>query len=103
MVLAGHKGHVAVVDCLRKTLITEYYTRESTRDAVFLHNMSFHAVAQKKYVYIYDAKGAEIHCLKSHVQPLALDFLPYHFLLASVGNAGFLKYQVGDSCGHCLS
>ena len=27
------------------------------------------------------------------VQVNKLEFLPYHFLLASVGNAGYLKYQ----------
>ena len=68
------------------------------RDVVFLHNMSYHAVAQKKYVYIYDAKGTELHCLKSHLQPRALEFLPYHFLLASVGDTGYLKYHVRTHC-----
>ncbi|RKP12525.1 NUC141 domain-containing protein, partial [Piptocephalis cylindrospora] len=35
----------------------------------------------------------EIHCLKKHVEPTRLSFLPYHFLLASVGNPGNLLYQ----------
>ena len=46
------------------------------------------------YVYIYDETGTEIHLLKHHIDPLRLDFLRYHFLLVSVGNAGYLKYQV---------
>ena len=64
-----------------------------------------------RYVYIYDNTGAEVHplpshaaltcfgcvrlslllqvhCLRSHVEPNRLQFLPFHFLLASVGNAG---------------
>ena len=45
-------------------------------------------------MFIYDDKGTEIHQLQHHVDPLRLDFLRYHFLLVSVGNAGFLKYQV---------
>lgn len=51
------------------------------------------AVAQKKYVYIYDRTGAEVHSLRRHTEPNRLEFLPYHFLLASVGETGYLKYQ----------
>jgi U3 small nucleolar RNA-associated protein 7 len=59
----------------------------------WLHNELFFAVAQKKYVHIYDKKGLEIHRLKKHIDVNKLEFLPYHFLLVSVGNAGYLKYQ----------
>jgi U3 small nucleolar RNA-associated protein 7 len=54
----------------------------------FLHNELFFAAAQKKYVYIYDKRGLEVHCLREHVEPAALEFLPHHFLLASVGEPG---------------
>jgi len=43
--------------------------------------------------YIYDNKGVEIHCLKNHERPYRLDFLPYHFLLTSVGHSGWIKWQ----------
>ncbi|CAG8724574.1 2196_t:CDS:2, partial [Ambispora leptoticha] len=59
----------------------------------WLHNEQYFAVAQKKYVYIYDQNGLEVHRLKRHIEPNRLEFLPYHFLLVSVGNAGWLKYQ----------
>ncbi len=38
--------------------------KETTRDIKFLHNEMFFAAAQKKYVYIYDKRGVEIHCLR---------------------------------------
>lgn len=38
--------------------------RETTHDVHFLHNEQFFAAAQKKYVYIYDKRGIEVHCLK---------------------------------------
>ena len=38
--------------------------RETVRDVQFLHNEQFFAAAQKKYVYIYDKRGLEVHCLR---------------------------------------
>ena len=55
--------------------------------ARFLQDQSFFAVAQKKYVFIYDRNGVELHRLKSHIEPTRLEFLPYHWLLASVVSA----------------
>lgn len=42
-----------------------------------------YAVAQKRYLYIYDHTGMELHCLKKHDHVNRLTFLPYHFLLVS--------------------
>jgi U3 small nucleolar RNA-associated protein 7 len=60
---------------------------------VSLHAGQFFAAAQKKYTYIYDKRGVEIHCLKDHMHVNRLEFLPHHFLLASVGEQGILRYQ----------
>ena len=51
------------------------------------------AVAQSKHLYIYDQNGVELHRLASHIEPTRLEFLPYHWLLVSVGLTGYLKYQ----------
>lgn len=93
LLIGGQKGHVALMEWSTGKVKTELHLRESVRDVSFLHNESLFAVAQKKYCYIYDQKGLEIHCLKAHVEPHRLEFMPYHFLLASVGGAGWLKYQ----------
>lgn len=93
LLLAGQRGHLAMLDALRTDVVMELNLGESLRDACFLHNETLLATAQEKYVYIYDSSGAEIHCIRQHIEPHRLQFLPYHFLLASIGNAGWLKYH----------
>lgn len=83
LLLAGRKGHIATMDWRKGKLGCEIQLGETVRDARWLHNDQYFAVAQKKYVYIYDQNGVELHCLSKHVEPLYLEFLPYHFLLAS--------------------
>lgn len=84
---------MAIVKWSSYRLVTEVQLRETVRDVKFLHNGQFFAAAQKKYTYIYDKRGVEIHCLKEHVDVNRLEFLPHHFLLASVGEQGILRYQ----------
>ncbi|KAL1992797.1 hypothetical protein VTN49DRAFT_3553 [Thermomyces lanuginosus] len=92
LLLAGRKGHVATMDWRAGKLGCELQLGETVRDAKWLHNNQYFAVAQKKYVYIYDHSGMELHCLDKHVEPTHLEFLPYHFLLASVSTTSYLKY-----------
>lgn len=93
LVIGGRKGHLAAFDWQTGKLSCEIQVRETVRDVKWLHSNSFFAAAQKKYVYIYDDAGIEIHKLKNHTDVNRLEFLPYHFLLASVGATGYLKYQ----------
>lgn len=93
LLLGGRKGHLAAFDWQAGKLSCEIQVRETVRDVRWLHDKSFFAAAQKKYVYIYDQGGVEIHRLKNHIEVQRMEFLPYHFLLATVGNPGYLKYQ----------
>jgi len=92
-ILYGQRGHLAIMDAHNLSLHHEFHVRERIRDTCFLHNFSLLAVAQTNHVYIYDDTGAEVHKLSDHHDPMALDFLPYHWLLASVGRTGHLIYQ----------
>jgi len=93
LLLCGRRGHVAMIDWVTKQLKTELYLNETCRDVKFLHDQTFFAVAQKRYTYIYDASGTEIHRLEKMNAPTVLDFLPHHFLLVSVNEGGVLRYQ----------
>ncbi|KAI1655755.1 BING4CT-domain-containing protein [Daldinia decipiens] len=93
LLLAGRRGHVATMDWREGKLGCELQLGETVRDARWLHNNQFFAVSQKKHVYIYDRQGVEVHCLRKHQEVTHMEFLPYHFLLATLGMSGFLKYQ----------
>lgn len=101
-VIYGQRGHLALMDSYHLSLHTEFHVQERVRDACFLHNFSLMAVAQTNHVYIYDDVGTEIHKLNDMNDPFALDFLPYHWLLASIGRSGYLKYQ-DTSTGQLVS
>jgi U3 small nucleolar RNA-associated protein 7 len=101
-ILYGQSGHLALMDNHQQTLQSEFHVQERVRDACFLHNFTMFAAAQKNHAFIYDDKGVEIHRLGDHTDPMALEFLPYHWLLASIGRAGWLKYQ-DTSTGQLVS
>lgn len=93
LLLAGRKGHVATMDWRSGKLGCELQLGETVRDAKWMHNNQFFALAQKRNVYMYDHRGVEIHNLDQHVEVEFMEFLPYHFLLATIGKAGWVKWQ----------
>lgn len=93
LLLAGKRGHVAAMEWERGRLRCELNLGEKVRDAKWLQNESFFAVAQTNYVYVYDTNGSEVHRLAKNVEVDYLEYLPYHFLLAAVGGRGILRYQ----------
>lgn len=93
LLVGGSKGHVCMMDWMKGKVTCDLKLNETVRDVAVLHNETLFAVAQRKCVYFYDRDGLETHCLKRHADVHRLQFLPYHFLLASVGRAGMLRFQ----------
>jgi U3 small nucleolar RNA-associated protein 7 len=95
VLLGGEKGgQVAAFDWQTGKLRFEMALEsgEVVHDVTWLQNETFFAAAQKKYVYVYDHAGREVHRLKQHSTAERLNFLPYHFLLTSTSRDGHLRY-----------
>ena len=93
VLLGGRKGHIAVVQWNGSRIKHQIQVKETVRDLCFLRDHTMYAVAQHKNLFIYDGQGTELHCLRNHKPEVnKLAFLRYHWLLATVGSSGRLRY-----------
>jgi len=93
LLTGGRKGQVALMHCETMKLMAEVNVKETVRAVKILHDHTMFAVAQRKYAYIYDQQGIELHCLKDQKWPTHIEFLPYHFLLVTAGEMADLHYR----------
>ncbi|CXI20157.1 U3 small nucleolar RNA-associated protein 7, putative [Plasmodium berghei] len=93
LLITGEKGHISFLDTHNMETLCELQVNETVKCNTIFHNHKLFAIGQKKYIYIYDNTGIEVNCIKDILYPCQLEFLPYHFLLASIGDLGELVYQ----------
>lgn len=93
LLIGGKKGHVASIDWKLGKIDCELHLNETVHAVKYFHNDQYFAAAQKKYTFVYDKDGIELHRLKRHIEVTLLDFLPYHFLLTTAGHSPMLRFH----------
>lgn len=93
MCLGGEKGQFAMFDVIDMKPFFDISVKQTVRDVQFLDNHEMIAVAQKKYVHIYDNNGVEVYCLRDLGLTFQLEYMAPYWLLASIGEFGELSWQ----------
>lgn len=93
MLTAGTRGEASLIEMKTSRCVANIFPNETIRAAKMCYNEQCWALAQKKYVCLYDKQGRQTQCFKSENGVYGLDYLPYHFLLTSVGESGYLRYR----------
>jgi U3 small nucleolar RNA-associated protein 7 len=87
LLLTSSMGHVSLMNWKKKELIFETHLKDKINCSKFMHERFF-ALAQSNNCYIYDFEGMEVHDLVNMPQPQHLEYLNWHYLLASVSAYG---------------
>ena len=80
------------MDALKQELVCEFHVDDRIYDQQFLHDWDMYAIAQTKYLHIYDSQGTELHCMRAYQRPRQLEYLPYHYLLVTASDFGEMRY-----------
>lgn len=91
--LGGDKGQLAMFDAIAMKPFFDISVKQTVRDVQFLDNEEMIAVAQKKYVHIYDNHGVEIYCLRDLTLTYQLQYMAPFWLLVLIGEFGELSWQ----------
>lgn len=102
MLIYSNEGFLSAFDTKLLKLHFEISLKEQVKDAVFLQNECFLAVAQQECVFVYNNQGVELHSIRENRNVFSLEYLPYHFLLCSLSSNNFLKY-IDISTGKMVS
>lgn len=93
MCIGGEKGQLSMFDVIDMKPFFDISVKQTVRDVQFLDNHEMVAVAQKKYVHIYDNTGLEVYCLRDLGLTYQLEYMAPFWLMVSIGEFGELSWQ----------